>query len=546
LTSLRIGIKYKMRHLQFGKASTATTLMVLLVFSSTGFATTFAVGAHYVSHMRPASLHMLPQDPSFSPNAPVGGVPFCSSGALGTILCYPPQWLNTAYGFPAIFDGSESTIVIVDAFGSPTAQADLNKYSTTFGLPSTSITILCGPTWSGASTDKCPDFNPDLPIQQLCGSVGWWEETTLDLQMSHAMATGAKIVLVVSDDCFDTSFNSAELAVVQQAKYKGSIMSQSFGEPDDLVGCLDLPCTTRDPTIKADADHIYQLAAQNQWTVLASSGDDGANEALSAVGTTELTPSWPASNPFNTAVGGTQGNPYGGQYGPVPGRGHNFSCAANTVCNTGLVTVNGGANGCGTATRPGFPSSCTPAGYGDEASWQEHTWFGNRTSSGGGVSSLYPLPAYQKGTVPSSYKTLFGQTVQATGRLNPDISLNAAIHGGVLIWVGFLGRAGLWAVFGGTSASSPGFAAIVAVANQQQGTPVGFINPTIYALNRLGLSAGSFHDVTIGNNSDTDGQQGVDGFVSTVGYDLTTGWGTPRVAAFITNLLTTLQQEGQA
>ena len=493
-------------------------------------------------------------DPSFSPNALVGGVPFCFSGRLGTILCYPPQWLTTAYGFPAGLDGTGSSIVIVDAFGSPTVQADLNTLTTTFGLPATSVTVLCGPTWTGAASDNCPIktirdlFTPPPPGSNadLCGGVngmvGWAEETSLDVQAAHAMAPGAKITLVVSDDCFDTSFNAAELAVVQQAKYHGSIMSQSFGEPDDLVGCLNFPCTVRDPTIKANADHIYKLAAQNQWTVLASSGDDGANEALSAVGTTELTASWPATNPLNTAVGGTQGNPYGGQYGPPPGKGISETCAANTSCNTGIIVINGGPNGCGTALRPGFPSSCTPTGYGGEAAWQEFDNFGVRTSSGGGVSSLYPLASYQH-QVPRSYTTLLGQTVQATGRLTPDLSLSAAIQGGVLIRIGFLSA---WGVFGGTSVSSPSFSAVIAVANQANGGPVGFINPTVYQIgHNKHLYGSSFNDITSGNNSDTNGQFGVDGYVATTGYDLTTGFGTPKVAAFIGNLLSILQQNSQ-
>jgi subtilase family serine protease len=524
-------LKIHMRLHLFGKASTATTLLAVLLFATPAFAAGFAISVHYRGGMmHPAGHHLIPLDQSFSPST--GGVPFCFSRGLGSIICYPGQWLDTAYGFPAGFDGSGSTIVIVDAFGSPTLQADMNKYTTTFGIPASSITILCGPTWTGASTDSCPVFDPSQPIQQLCGSIGWAEETSLDVQVSHAMAPGAKIVLVVANDCFDSSFNAAELAVVQQAKYSGSIMSQSFGEPDDLVGCLNFPCTVRDPTIKADADHIYKLAAQNSWTVLASSGDDGANEALSAVGTTELTPSWPSTNPFNTAVGGTTGNPYGGQYGPPPGPGASNSCPANTNCNTGLLIINGGSTGCGTAPRPGFPSSCTPVGYGGEQAWQEFDTFGVRTSSGGGVSSLYPEPSYQS-HVPQSYTTLFGQTVQATGRLTPDLSLSATIQGGVLVYLGFLGR---WGVFGGTSVSSPSFAAVMAVANQVNGGPLGFINPAVYHLGEKHLST-NFHDITVGNNSDTNGQFGVDGFVATTGYDLTTGFGTPRVSAFITNLV---------
>src|SRR3989449_11041723 len=88
---------------------------------------------------------------SFDPNAPVGGVPFCFSRSLGTIICYPPSFLKTAYNFPSApgdhgLDGSGSTIVIVDAFGSPTIQSDLNLFDTTFGLSASMVKILCGPT----------------------------------------------------------------------------------------------------------------------------------------------------------------------------------------------------------------------------------------------------------------------------------------------------------------------------------------------------------------------------------------------------------------
>jgi len=48
--------------------------------------------------------------------------------------------------------------------------------------------------------------------------------------------------------------------------------------------------------------------------------------------------------------------------------------------------------------------------------------------------------------------------------------------------------------------------------------------------------AGPLHDITTGENSDTAGLFGVDGFKASVGYDLTTGWGTPNVAQFIQDL----------
>ena len=495
-------------------------------------ATTGGVGTASV-HSR---VHLL--DPSFNPNAPVGGVPFCASGSLGTILCYPPNFLKKAYHFPLTggergLDGTGQTIVIVDAFGSPTIQSDLDKFDATFGLPPTTVDIRCGPTWTGASTDNCPvktiaDLGT-VPNGSVCGGAsGWAAETTLDVTMSHALAPGAKIVLVVANDCFDQSITAAELAAVQQDSLRGSVMSQSFGEPDDLVGCLDFPCTTVDPTIKADADHAYKIATKKRWTLIASSGDDGANGALRAVGTTELTPSWPATSPLNLAAGGTQGLPYGGQYGGPPGTGKSFACAAHTNCNTGLVVINGGPNGCGTAARPGVPSSCTPVGYGGEAAWNEFNFFGVGTSTGGGVSTLYERPSYQE-DLPDEFDTLLGSTVEASGRLNPDVSFNSAIYGGVLAYLGFQGR---WAVFGGTSASSPAWAGIIALLNQAHGHPVGFITPKIYDLTHMGL-AHSIHDIRVGNNSDTDGQFGVDGFKARRGYDLTNGQGTPNVSEFI-------------
>jgi subtilase family serine protease len=484
-------------------------------------------------------------DPSFDASL-VGGSPFCSSGSLGTILCYPPNFLKKAYDFPSTtghhgLDGTGQTIVIVDAFGSPTIQSDLNTYDAAFGLSATTVTILCGPTWTGAATDLCP-LNTIADIATVaatpggvaCGGVpgvtGWAEETTLDVTMSHALAPGAHIVLVVTNDCFDSNIYAAEMAVVNQHQYKGSIMSQSFGEPDDLATCTTLDptnsyCIAYDPTLLNLPNQVFATATLNHWTVIASTGDYGANEAVPFTGTGELTPSFPATNPLVLAAGGTQGNPYGGAYGGPPGPGGTFSCSAHQTCNTGLVVINGGANGCGTAVRPGEPTSCYPSGYGGESTWNEFAVLGFGTNTGGGFSSLYSVPFYQW-LVPHTYTTLLGNTIKATGRMTPDVSFNSAVYGGVMAYLGFLGR---WAVFGGTSAASPAWAGIIALANQANGRPLGFVNPLIY-LNGYGHS---FHDITQGNNAVCAGLCGEDGYLAKRGYDMTTGWGTPDVAHFI-------------
>jgi len=532
--------------------------------AAAGATTIVRPAANTVLHTASVRPVMTLLDPSFDPSL-VGGSPFCSSGSLGTILCYPPNFLKTAYNFPSTtgkhgLDGTGQTIVIVDAFGSPTIQSDLNTYDAAFGLPATTITILCGPTWTGATTDNCPVKTiGDLttaPNALLCGATGWAEETTLDVTMAHSLAPGAHVVLVVANDCFDSSLYSAELAVVNQQQYRGSVMSQSFGEPDDLVTCTATDptisfCISTDPTLLNLPNKVFQTALFDRWTVIASSGDEGANENafyLNGAQGLALTPSFPATSPLVLAAGGTQGSPYGGTFGGPPGPGGTFQCGPHQICNTGLVVINGGANGCGTAVRPGEPTSCSPIGYGGESTWNEVTDFaltgGNLGyTSGGGFSGLYGVPIYQW-FVPHTYTTLLGNTVKATGRMTPDVSFNSAVYGGVLAYVGFLGR---WAVFGGTSAASPAWAGIMALANQANGRPLGFVNPQIYLIGLTGAfyhdgngaSSDShhantpFHDITQGNNAVCSGLCGEDGYLAQSGYDMTTGWGTPNVSSLI-------------
>lgn len=531
--------------------------------------------------------------------APVGGAPFCNfrgSPTISYLICYPPNFIKTAYDFPTLvysgslgtvsdgYNGTGSTIVIVDAFGSPTIASDLIQFDTSFSLPAPpSFTVLCGPTWTGAVGDHCPTYNATAPAGTF-DELGWSEEITLDVTTAHALAPGANIVLVVSNSDFDSDLTAAEMAVVSNPTYAGSIMTQSFGEPDNVVGCTNYPtCTTFDPTIKASFDNVYRLAALNGWTVLASSGDDGANEGYNVwphgdARRVALMPGWPATSGNVLAVGGTQGLGYGGQYGPLLQQDYLFnnqpvSCAASATCNTGLVVISGGANGCTNATRPGEPTGCMPTGYGGEGAWQEVSYLGPRSSSGGGVSTLYARPAFQGGLT-STYSTLPSGTVTATGRTTPDVAFNAAVNGGVLAYMNDYGSdfgacnpvctgTPAWLVFGGTSAASPAWAAIIAILNQEHGSPVGYINPAIYSLALSSAYSTAFHDVTAGNNTDCPATAnfppsglylydcGINygppygvydavtpkGFPAVTGYDLTTGWGTPDVSAFITAFL---------
>jgi kumamolisin len=134
-------------------------------------------------------------------------------------------------------------------------------------------------------------------------------------------------------------------------------------------------------------------------------------------------------------------------------------------------------------------------------------------ATGGGVSDAFPLPTWQDGFgVPAP-------TVQGGGRGVPDVSGDADPSTGYNILVD-----GENAVFGGTSAVAPLWAALVARVNQQIGKPVGFLNPQIYA---KAVETSGFHDVTDGNNG---------AFTAGPGWDPCTGLGSPDGARLLAAL----------
>jgi subtilase family serine protease len=421
-----------------------------------------------------------------SPNTIVpASVPYCSSGSLGSLICYSPDFIRAAYNFPSGLNGQGQTILIVDAFGSPTIQNDLAVFDRTFGIPDPpSFTIVC--------PQGCPAFAPNNTFHD---EVGWSVETTLDVEYAHAMAPGANIVLVVAATSSGNAINTAEAKAI--AQFPGSVMSQSFGIPEILVHGNNAQLL--------QAEKNYVAAQQAGITVLASSADFGATNGFATANA-----SFPASDPLVTGVGGTQGHPY-------LATGTAFTCAAGAVCTAGLATFTGP---CSVGPRPGFPG-CRPLGYGGEEVWNEPAL---GASTGGSPSLFFPVPSFQNG-------------LGLTTRTVPDISYNAAISGGVLVYSTALG-APTWFVVGGTSAGSPQWAGIIALANQlstdQGHGKLGFINPALYKLAESSAYSTDFHDITVGNNQ----QVGTPvGFAAKTGYDFATGWGTPNVSNLVPHLV---------
>ena len=458
--------------------------LILLLCSLAGAAA--AQGINYVA--RPPYVQV-------SPNTVIPhGLPYCGTSSGLTLICYGPSFIRTAYNFPSDLDGTGQTILIVDAYGSPTIQSDLILFDTTFGVPPPpSFTIYC--------PEGCPPFNPNDKLHDV---AGWSVETSLDVEYAHAMAPGADIVLVVAASSTGDSINVAEAKAI--AKYPGSIMSQSFGAGEFGIN------GNKAQVLQAHKNYVAAQAAG--ITVLASAGDDGAADAF-MVGMKLIigdvaNASFPSSDPLVLAVGGTEGNPY-----PPLGT-DTLSCAANTTCSTGLVTFTGPC----TSANGFLHSPCTPVGYGGEQVWNEPD-FAPGSTTGGAPSLLFGVPSYQDG-------------LGLASRTTPDVSFNAAINGGVLVANSALLGEPAFFIVGGTSAASPQWAAIIALANQSAGQPLGFLNPAIYKLAQSAAYANDFHDIQTGNNVMAGTAVG---FSAGNGWDGASGWGTPNVANLVPDLV---------
>ncbi len=415
------------------------------------------------------------------------------------IHCYRPADIYAAYGVDALHaegtTGKGETIVIVDSYGSPTAQADLDRFSDTFGLPRTTIQFI--------NPDGTPPFN-----NSVNGSaVGWAEETSLDLQWAHAIAPDAHLVLVEAIPAetegvqgFPGIFLGEQMAISQ---FPGAVMSQSFAVTEQSFQAAA-------STQVSLMDQVYQQAMANQVTVFGSSGDSGtANIVKQGRVYPFPTVNWPSSDPLVTSAGGTWLQ-YGWTWNP---------------------------------SSPTDTSYLTTPGSRTEAVWNEHELITIQgitqavfAATGGGLSVLFPTPSFQSSISPSLLQGARGL---------PDVSWNAAVNGGVLVYTSFPGVRVGWHIIGGTSASSPQLAGLIALTNQLADaggkSHVGYLNPLLYT-----LPASDFNDIvsqTFGSVTVTDNSlygSGIPGMAVTPGYDLATGFGSPKAYNFVHDLANAL------
>ncbi|KAJ6472878.1 subtilisin-like protein [Mycena vitilis] len=141
--------------------------------------------------------------------------------------------------------------------------------------------------------------------------------------------------------------------------------------------------------------------------------------------------------------------------------------------------------------------------------------------TGGGFSNLFPTPDFQTDAVTGFLKTVpngFAGTFNKTGRGYPDVSTQG--------WNFQMVASGEVILEGGTSASSPTFASVIALINDRliaaNKPPLGYLNPFLYS-----KASSAFTDVTAGHNSGFECPASSVAFDAAVGWDPLTGFGTP-------------------
>jgi subtilase family serine protease len=425
--------------------------------------------------------------------------------------CFSPSVMQAAYNVSPLLaqgrDGRGRTIAIVDSFGYAEAASDLKVFSQRFGLP-----LMCGMP-DVACQPGMAKFSRlqigDRPVKEppsgsdgtgLEASNAWALEVALDLQWAHTMAPGANLILVSTPTAETLGVQGLPqmMDLEQQVVDDGlaDVISQSFGTGEEAFHTA---------TSLEQMRHAFVSAAAKGVTALASSGDGGSeNDFKSPVKDPAAIPfpsvGWPASDPLVTSVGGT------------------YLCVS---AQNGTQIDD---------TSPG--ALCNdPANAGQ----REVAW----TFAGGGFSHVFGRPGYQD-QLPA------GSTAIGSMRGVPDIGMQASSTTGVLVYDTAPGDAsgGLacdqsgspcssgWYVVGGTSAGTPQWAGLVAIADQIAGKRLGQINDDLYALANGPGYASMFFDVTKGNNANP-GFPDVPGFPATKGWDPITGLGTPNAAALI-------------
>lgn len=402
---------------------------------------------------------------SFTPNANTMS-DICPIALKKFSGCLTPHALRVAYGVESLFErgftGKGQTVIDIVSFGSPTLQSDLDIFDKQFGLPPAKLKVI--------SPLNKPIYDPRNDRSS------WAEETDLDVEIIHAIAPDATIVVLTSPVAETEGIiglpEFRQLVQYAVDNHLGNIISQSWGASE-----FTLQDQAGQQEIQQWNTLYQQITTQKGITIFSATGDNGATDFADLQGK-RLVPTpttiFAADSPWVTAVGGTS-----------------------------LSLQNG---------------------------LHESVWNAVEGASGGGFSRFFPMPDYQK-QLAASWQS------QSNGRRGvPDVAADADPATAMADTI-----RGKWTLFGGTSAATPLWAGIMAIADQMAGHPLGFINPTLYSLaSNPTTYARDFRDITLGNNSNLLAR--VTGYMATQGWDPTTGLGSPIADKLLPDMVAAMKQ----
>ena len=283
-------------------------------------------------------------------------------------------------------------------------------------------------------------------------------EVMLDIEVAASIAPGAKVVVYFAAGTTDRDFLDAITEAVHDKVNNPSVISISWGGPEASATAV----------FQTEFDQTLQSAAALGITVTVASGDDGAADEGPNEWDNRTHADFPASSPHVLACGATR----------IQVSGNHIS---------------------------------TESVWNEHAADTEQDSFG---SSGGGISSFFPVPPYQ-----ASVALPKDITTGKTGRGIPDVSGDGDPASGYLVRVD-----GEEFPIGGTSAVAPLWAGLIALINQKLKRRVGFINPLLYG------NPSALRDIVVGDNK--VGSSHI-GYSAASGWDPCTGLGSPDGAKLL-------------
>ena len=295
------------------------------------------------------------------------------------------------------------------------------------------------------------------------------EEEVEDTEIVHAVAPGADIrEILVNDSDVESPATTATdgSAALRLGVTQGAVISVSSGKGEY--------CFT--PTEIGDLNAPLQTARDRHVTVVISSGDSGV-----------------VSSP---CPGAAVGSP------PVVG--------VNLLAADPLTLAAGGTS---------LRASRATGAYIGETAWNSPPHPPARpgsSASGGGFSTVFPRPAYQDG-------------IPGIGAFRgvPDVSADAAANTGMALATTDGGPNYVLVGASGTSAAAPFWAAVIALADQDAGRHLGFVDPALYRIGRSSTYRRAFHQVTTGTNTVAFPGQTFPGYQAGPGWNPVTGWAAP-------------------